>query len=1134
MINRKRWLSMLLAANVAMVSFIPAVHVKAKTNPVSDARSSSDRTEPIVTVGPSGKTLLANEETTTIAPGIQLHSFERFDARGWLNGEVMTVDLTNDAISTDLLFPGVITDAKPLSEMANEAGAVGAVNGDFFDINDTKAPLGSMIQNGTLLKGPQGSHTLTAGVNEQEIGQITDLFLEGTIKLPTGEVPLAAFNQSGIPANGIGLYTSVWGQAERPGGGSPVIEVEIKDGKVVKVSDQTGQGPIDENSFILVGREDGANQLEKLAVGDPIKVSYAPKVDGETLMEFAVGGNVKLVENGEVPADLDDRTSAPRTAVGFSEDGKTMILALVDGRQTDSRGMTYKELGELMKEYDAHQALNIDGGGSSTMIARKPGEENTEVVNNPSDGAEREIPNGIGIFAEAGSGELANFAVEPAIDSEHSHRVFPGLSRKFVGLGYDENYSPVETEGIKWKALPGDVGEFDQKGIFHAKKAGKAVAQAQIESAKGTSKLTVLGELDRLEATESSLGMEMGRESSFSVIGYDKNGYSAPIEPRDLELEYNQSVIEVKKSADGGYTVKPIQDGASTTISITTQGKETHLPVTIGLTTENVSNFESSEGWSSTKYPSSVGASMDVVPGREGNGIQLSYDFTTTTATRAAYLQASPRIELPGDVQKMGLWVHGDGNGAWLRTVIEDATGTNYTLTLADEVNWTGWKHVEATLPDGIQYPVKLWRIYPVETNQNDQYTGELIFDDLTVEVPPAIDFPEQSKDQEDPLVMQNEVMGKDRWKFAVLADSQFKASTSNSSQEKMARESLQQIVAEDPEFLVINGDLVDSAWKEDFELAKQVLEEEVGDAFPVYYIPGNHEIAGPGNLDHFLKVFEENRYTFDHKGTRFILLDTSTGSFRTSDFEQLIELKKSLNDAATNPSINNVVVFGHHPTRDPLPTKNSQLSDRKEADLIETWLTEFREGSKGKGAMYVSGHAHTVNVERVEGVPYMVVGSSGKSPYGSPTNGGFYAWTMFGVDPTPVQEKAAGPEEAAGNSKVRGTEWIQAEVRPLLEAITMDAPEELAVGETVEIQATGHQQSGLDFPLEYPASVLWEGDENVFVGSGAELQKAKESGKYTASFNTATNELTALARGAFSIKVTSNNMDAEMEIEVK
>lgn len=119
---------------------------------------------------------------------MKLTAFERFDARGWLNGEVMTIDLGDRAVSTDLLYPGVVTDAKPVSELVKQSGAVAGVNGDFFDINNTNAPSGAMIQNGSLLKGPQGSHTLTAGVDENGIGNISNLFLEGTVQLPSGSV----------------------------------------------------------------------------------------------------------------------------------------------------------------------------------------------------------------------------------------------------------------------------------------------------------------------------------------------------------------------------------------------------------------------------------------------------------------------------------------------------------------------------------------------------------------------------------------------------------------------------------------------------------------------------------------------------------------------------------------------------------------------------------------------------------------------------------------------------------------------------------------------------------------------------------------------------------------------------------
>ncbi|KKI93219.1 hypothetical protein WQ54_05070 [Bacillus sp. SA1-12] len=1126
----RKWLVGLLAFMLAVPL---SVQAEDEASSVAQARStSSDKTEPVTFVGPAGKTIVSNETTTPVGPGIELSSFERFDARGWLNGEMMTIELQNENVSLDLLHPGSIASAVPLSEMAKDAGAIAGVNGDFFDINNTKAPLGGAIQKGQLLKGPEVSHTLTAGVDKSGIGRIASLLLEGTVTLPNGNQALAALNQYGLPKDGIGLYTSVWGTKQRTA--SATYEVVVQDGKVLSVSNQPGSGTISENSFVLVGREKGAEALKGLSVGDSVSVDYAPKMDGNSILNFAVGGNIKLMENGEIPANLDDTTAAPRTAVGFSEDGKKMLLVVVDGRQINSRGMTYKELAELMKEYGAYNVLNLDGGGSTTMVARQLGSKMAEVVNQPSDGSERSVPNGIGIFAKRGSSNLKGFKVEAASNLENSARVFPGLSRTFNGAGYNENYALVATGNITWQALPADVGSFKTNNIFVAKKSGSAVVEAQTKSMKGTMDITVLGELAKIKTDPARLSLEMGQKQNFSIIGYDKDGYTAPIEPRDVQLDYDETVVDITENNYGSFTANPKAEGESALITVTVQGHKTYLPITIGLSTKLADDFDDPDDWSYTTYPSPVKASLESVAGRTGQGLQLTYDFSTTTATRAAYIQADPMLELSGDVQKIGLWVYGDGKGAWLHAVIRDAANTSYTLSLASQINWTGWKYVEASVPAGIRYPAKLWRIYPVETDRNKQYTGKIIIDDLTVKVPPTLEVPEKSESP-DPLIIQNGEINKNHWTFAVLADSQFAAASPNSQQVQMARESLSQIVKANPDFLVINGDLVDTAWKEDFELAKKILAEEVGDKLPIYYIPGNHEIMGSGSLDNFINVFEENRFTFDHKGTRFIMLDTSTGSLRTSDFDQLIELKKSLDEAAKDPNINNVVVVGHHPTRDPLPTKNSQLSDQKEADLLEQWLTAFRKTSDGKGAVYLSGHAHTVNVERVEGVPYMVVGPAGKTPYGPADDGGFYSWTMFGVDPTAGKETSFGPENATARSAAANHSWIEAEVRPLLEDITIEAPETVNTGETVYITSSGHQAGNLTIPLRYPATVKWSGNENVFVGSDQkQLEQAEASGKFVALFDPITGELKAIGQGSITLKVEANGTAAEKTITIQ
>ncbi|WP_243296582.1 phosphodiester glycosidase family protein [Bacillus litorisediminis] len=1009
------------------------------------AQSSKQDEPQTIIEGDRGKTLVTNHHTEQIGKGVELTTFERFDARGWFNGEMLKVDLSNPSVFADLLHPGVVSKAEGISKSANRKGAIAGVNGDFFDINNTNAPLGAEIENGQLVKGAQPGREKSAGITESGIGQLADILLEGNVSFNGSKHLLHALNQSSIPKDGIGLYTAQWGNSSlsgAAGGSTSVHEVLVENGKVVKSSPSITNSNIPENSFLLIGREAGAAALQPLKIGDEVSVEYAPKVSNGELFTFAIGGNPTLVKDGEVQP-VDDSVTAPRTAIGFSADGKEMYLVVVDGRQASSRGMTLREMGELMKEFGSYQALNLDGGGSSTLVARTPGEDQVEIKNNPSDGTERAVPNGIGIFTEKGNGILSGLNVHTQSTLEHSDRVFPGLTRVFAAAGYDDAFGSVRTEEVSWQTLPSDVGKFDQDGTFHAAKSGTALVEVQAKNIKGTTPITVLGELDKIETNKPRLGLAEGATETFHINGYDENGYSAPIEPSDVQLEYDRSVIEVRNNTDGTFSAIAKVSEGSTLVTATVNEKKAYLPVTVGLKTETISEMEALSDW---RFSSARGSgTISSAAGRNGNGIKVSFDFTASTGTRTANIHPVQSLMLPGEPQSIGLWVKGNGKGEWMSFTLRGANGS-YHYLYGPYVTWTGWQKVEIAVPAGVAYPLELRTIGAIETNRNDQYTDELVYDDLFVKVSPTVEVPVISE-KADSLVIQNGEIEKDRWKFAVMSDSQFVASSPNSQQVRLARESLKQIVANDPEFLIIGGDLVDTAYPEDFELAKQILEEEVGDKFPIYYVPGNHEMMGTGNKDNFMKAFGENKFFFTHNGTQFALLDSATGSFRTSDFDQLVELKETLDRAAADPTIKNVVVFGHHPTRDPLSTANSQLSDRKEAELIETWLTEFREKSGGKGVIYLSGHAHTVNVDRVDGVPYMIVGPAGKAPYGAADEGGFYAWTMFGVDPTPIPSKANGPEKSSEISPIEDTEWIRAEVNPLLEAITVDGPETIGAG---------------------------------------------------------------------------------------
>lgn len=123
---------------------------------------------------------------------------------------------------------------------------------------------------------------------------------------------------------------------------------------------------------------------------------------------FAVSGNALVLVEGRV-APKPGGVRHPRTAVGLSADGGTLVLAAVDGRQPHSRGVSLAELGDLMKSFGAHDALNLDGGGSTAMVMQDLVSGVFTVVNRPSERAagfpdtplERPVVDVLGVSVQA-------------------------------------------------------------------------------------------------------------------------------------------------------------------------------------------------------------------------------------------------------------------------------------------------------------------------------------------------------------------------------------------------------------------------------------------------------------------------------------------------------------------------------------------------------------------------------------------------------------------------------------------------------------------------------------------------------------------------------------------------------------
>lgn len=373
-------------------------------------------------------TTLHRSPTRPVAPGVAYGEFRMTLPRGIAHGHLLTVDLADPRVSVDLLYPGAVGARSPVSQLAADRGAVGAVNGDFFNITETQHPgveatgasVGPAVASGRQLKGavpdgqrfgpvmPPGATTEDViGVGYDHRARLDRLTLRGAVLTAEGALPLRGLNQYALPVGGIGAYTPQWGPASRVRAtcgtdtdraapcSTDTAEVTVRRGRVTAVEDAPGAGGVPSDSVVLVGREEGARQLRALDIGEPVRL--APRLVGRspTPLRFAVGG-FPIVRDDEPVAGLDTVAVAVRTSAGIGDGGRLLYLMALDGAPGQT-GLTVRELADLMAELGARDAMDLDGGGSSTLVTGDA--YGATVRNHPSGGAERPVPNAIGVFS---------------------------------------------------------------------------------------------------------------------------------------------------------------------------------------------------------------------------------------------------------------------------------------------------------------------------------------------------------------------------------------------------------------------------------------------------------------------------------------------------------------------------------------------------------------------------------------------------------------------------------------------------------------------------------------------------------------------------------------------------------------
>ena len=431
--------------------------------------------------------------TEPIGPST-VHSWGQFstDSAGIQVVNLVEANLADPTIHMEaLLSNGTATGLEPTSTMATNATTEGhrvvaAVNGDFWSGQSAgalAAPNGLQVHLGELLVAPRGGRP-TIGVSAGGAAQIASVTERLTLDAGAGVLlPITRMNQA-RGSEDLVLYTPRFGVATATAdGGTEVVLVGIAGpigpngsypATVQSITVGTGNAALAPGTVVLSGAGTGANALGALIPGQSVTLTTMITPGWESVTE-AIGGGEWLVQAGQVnvsPPWYAAIQHHARTGVGLTADGRLLLATVDRGPGGYSGGVRLDEFAQLFLGQGALTAINLDGGGSTTMVARRPGDELATLVNRPSDGGERYVSNALALVSTAPTGPLAGIGIRPA-----PSRLILGTSTAFTAVGWDAamNGVAIDPTGVAWSASAGTI---DATGRFQASAPGAITVQA--------------------------------------------------------------------------------------------------------------------------------------------------------------------------------------------------------------------------------------------------------------------------------------------------------------------------------------------------------------------------------------------------------------------------------------------------------------------------------------------------------------------------------------------------------------------------------------------------------------------------------------------------------------------------------
>ncbi len=429
-----------------------------------------------------------------LAPGITFAQDICTDAQSALITNVITVDPSapgvaiKAAIGQDVVLANDWRKGREaISQLTKRKGALVGVNADFFPF--TGDPLGVCIADGQLISEPALGR-VALGVLGNKALFIDNPRFSAAVTLARGVSRQIDGVNRVRETNQLIAYTDVFGDTTHNKYPATDIvcsspDLPIRAGKTVNltVTDvrlNAADTAIPKGGMVLsAGGPAGYFLKENLKPGDTLTARFDIKSAScydWSLVEQAVGGGPWLVKQGKPCIDAADEgfsthfvnTCHPRTAVGITSGGKLLIVT-VDGRQFISGGISLPALANLMIGLGAVNAINLDGGGSTTLSVRGL------LVNSVSDSEERLVADALLVYGSIEPiPELPGLAIAGITPEVVSGQ---GALLSLVSGDDAKPLTPEQSARVVW-GTTNTVGFVNQMGYFTPGKTRKGMVSA--------------------------------------------------------------------------------------------------------------------------------------------------------------------------------------------------------------------------------------------------------------------------------------------------------------------------------------------------------------------------------------------------------------------------------------------------------------------------------------------------------------------------------------------------------------------------------------------------------------------------------------------------------------------------------